>query len=209
MQAAVKSAFPKTVIANGAPKASPAKPSPSTITTDEIIVVSEFWLEVVNRTEKAAPFWAYLGDPRSADFGKRCVACLNIEHWPVPAALAKKDLRAVKWFVALAICERVSLETHPLVCAIRFRLAQLALARPVIHPWESVLWSAFALKDNQLFAGLESAPLTAGTLHKFGELAVRVSSSKLAQWKERNEAKRYKKRPLSAKPVGAPVGNAP
>jgi hypothetical protein len=190
------------------------QPSPVT-TTDEVTVLSEFWLEIVSRPEKAAPFWAYLGDPRSADFGKRCVACLNVAHWPVFAARERKDWRAVKWFVALAICERVSLETHPLVYAIRFRVAQLALARPVVHPWETVLWSAFALKDNnQFFASLESAPLTVGTLHKFSELTVRVSRRKLLQWNERNEARHKRKtkkirdRQQAGVLVGA-TGNAP
>jgi hypothetical protein len=100
--------------------------------TDEIVVPTEFWLEIVSRVEKAAPFWGYLGDPRSADFGRRCVACLNAAHWPTAAALERKDWRAIKWFIAVSLCERVSLETHPLVSAIRFRLAQMALARPVV-----------------------------------------------------------------------------
>src|SRR5262245_32956321 len=94
----------ETVIANGATKTSPAKLSPRTVnTSDEVTVTTEFWLEIVNQAEKSAPFWGYLGDPRSADFGARCVACLNAAHWPTAAALERKDWRAIKWFIAAAL----------------------------------------------------------------------------------------------------------
>ena len=150
-------------------------------------------LEIVNRPEKLAPFWGYLGDPRTADFGKRCVACLNAAHRPASAALERKDWRALKWFVSLAICERVSLETHALVESVRFRLGQLALARPSVDRWESILWAAYSLKDRELLAGLESVPLEVGTRQKFAPLSVRVSASKLAQWRGRMQAKRNRK----------------
>jgi hypothetical protein len=164
---------------------------------DSVAVTTEFFLEVVDKPEKESAAWGYVGDPhKSAQFGRRIVAALNVAHWPAAAAVERRDLRAIKWLVCVALLERLSVQHHPILTAISLRLSKLALGRANVNDWERVLWAAYRLKDATTFAsGLDSAPLSVGTLHRFGEITVRVSARKIADWNARNEPKFNGNRP--------------
>ncbi len=120
------------------------EPTPSgtarSLINDEIAVQVSFWLEVVDSPDRQCPAWAYAGNPREVDiFGRKVVAVLNIAHWPAAAAVERKDWRAIKWLVAIAILERLALQQHPILFAVRFHLSQLALQLPRVQPWQTVL----------------------------------------------------------------------
>jgi hypothetical protein len=151
----------------------------------------EFWLELVDKPEKECPAWAYVGNPRKlAQFGRRIVAVLNLAHWPAAAAVQHKDWRAIRWLVCVAILERLSLQFHPILSVVGQRLSQLAFERPEVNKWESVLWSAYRLKNTSFVAALESVPLSVGALKKIAELTVRISAGKLADWEERKQSQK-------------------
>jgi hypothetical protein len=211
MTSSIKSAFApmratRTASPSAAPPSSPErlpkKPQPSKTgqpsAKDEVALDVTFWIEVVEKPLKEAPFWAYVGNPREIDtFGRRIVAVLNTSHWPATAAVERKDWRAIKWMASLAILERVGLQYHPILSAVRFRLCQLALCRPKAHERESILWAGYRLKDSSFLAGLESIPLTVGTLQQFNKLTVSVNAGKLEQWRRTHKTKQTVTVPLS------------
>jgi hypothetical protein len=179
-QPAVKSFFspikPRFVLA--------AKADPS---TDPSIVINvSFWLEIINWPQKQNAAWAYCGDPRNIEqFGRKIVAVLNVAHWPVTGVVGRKDWRALRWLVCVAILERLTVQRHPILQAVSERLAQSALQRAQVHGWERCLWAAYRLKDHPFAARLENVPLTVGTLEQFSELSVRVNAQRLADWNAR------------------------
>jgi hypothetical protein len=192
MSTPIKSAFPPMRAT-----ASPEKPTAVNSLNDianEVQLEVAFWLEITDRPQKEPPFWAYVGNPKETDsFGRRIVAVLNVSYWPAAAAVEHKDWRAIRWMASLAILERCALQYHPVLSAVRFRLCQLASCQPKAHNWETILWAVYRLKDTSFVAGLDSVPLTVGTLEKFAQLAVRVDAGKLEEWESRARTKQREK----------------
>ena len=182
--------LPRQVVASFAPS-NESHSNGDTSKNDSVAITTEFWLEVVDKSEKQCPAWAYVGNPcHVAQFGRRIVAALNVAHWPAAAVVERKDRRAIAWLVSVAILERLNVQPHPILTALSLRLSKLALGRENVNNWERILWAAYGLKDTTRFVvGLDSAPLSVGTLHKFTELTVRVSARKIADFNARNELK--------------------
>ena len=167
-------------------QAAPASPASKNGVNGCVTINVEFFVEIVDRPERQCPCWAYAGDPRKSDtFAKRIVAVLNKACWPTAAALERDDRRALKWFVCVAICERLSVQTHPILYAIALRLSQMALQRASVHQWERCLWSAYQLMNADFVARLDSVQLSVGSVCKFSELVVQVSAQRLADWNTR------------------------
>jgi hypothetical protein len=156
----------------------------------DILIPVEFWAEVVSQPEKLSPCWAFIGDWRRADFGRRVTVALNLAYWPATGAAARRDWTALRWLVSTAILERVFVANHPVLCAVSQQLCQLALRREQIQNWERISWSAYQLKDTPFIGAIEAVPLAVGTLQRFSELSVQVSAARLADWTARSSARR-------------------
>jgi hypothetical protein len=97
----------------------------------------------------------------------------------------RKDWRALRWLVSVALLERLTVQRHPILQAVSQRLAQSALQRAQVHGWERCLWSAYPLKDRPFSERIQTIPLVVGTSEKFSELSVCVDTQRLADWNAR------------------------
>ena len=86
------------------------------------------------------------------------VSCSTAPTGPLDGALARGDVRAVRWLFSVALLERVSFETNRDILRIRCHLVSTVLG-PGKQGWESVLWCSYTMKSHQLTEVIETLPI--------------------------------------------------
>jgi hypothetical protein len=133
---------PKTQPAVPPPKEAPPKPK-----RKAAAITVELWLEIFNKPGKICPAWAYLAhEPPLA----RLVAVLNAAHWPAAAALARKDVQAIRWLAATALLDRLALAGNDPVGRPLLRTICGLVIGPGWQWYQAGLWCAYLAKDHPL-----------------------------------------------------------
>jgi hypothetical protein len=120
-------------------------------------IVCELWLEVRHLPDKPNCVWAFI-PKANAEGVQRLCAALNNACWPVDAALARGDVRAIRWLYSVALLERISFESNRDILRIRRHLVALVLG-PGKQGWETVLWCAYTMKDHELTQAIATLPI--------------------------------------------------
>jgi hypothetical protein len=142
----------------GSPSSSSSLNGDNTETVSTPTMLVELTVEVRHLPDKLNAAWCYIPRPQLPPTTRLGVV-LNTAHWPTDGALVRGDKRAIRWLFSLALLERISFERrNSYIHVIRRHLVALVLGDKW-QAWQTVLWTAYRLKDHALTEPIAMLPI--------------------------------------------------